>query len=138
MEPLWDPHDGVTIYNTEGTYTVTLMEYHKLCNKSKSYAIQTAKGVGIAEGKYADLPLRVYPNPTTGELIIHIPNPSEGGAYMENIEIFSIVGQTLMTLKTLGTIETIGLREMIIDVSSLANGMYFLRVGNKVVRFVRE
>ena len=28
--------------------------------------------------------------------------------------------------------------EVIIDVSGLANGMYFLKVGNKTARFVKE
>jgi len=31
-----------------------------------------------------------------------------------------------------------GWGEVIIDVSHLANGMYFLKVGNKAARFVKE
>jgi hypothetical protein len=68
--------------------------------------------------------LRVYPNPVNSQLRI---TNYEGG----EIQIFNIVGQTLMTIRTVGTIETI-------DVSHLAKGMYFLKVGNKVVKFVKE
>jgi hypothetical protein len=36
-----------------------------------------------------------------------------------------------MTLKTLGAIETI-------DVSHLAKGMYYLKIGNKTMKFIKE
>ena len=44
-------------------------------------------------------------------------------------KIFSVVGQVVME----GT-----LKNNTINVESLANGMYFLKVDNKVVKFVKE
>jgi hypothetical protein len=87
-------------------------------------------GTGIV-GANGIRPIQVYPNPANSELKI---TNYEGG----EIQIFSIMGQTLMTLRTLETIETLGLHETTIDISHLASGMYFLKVGNKVGRFVKE
>jgi PKD repeat protein len=120
-----ESHNGHTTYSTTGNYTVTLTEYYKSCRKSRTDDIRVVKDLGIKQLQgYEVTKLQVYPNPANAELII---KNYEGG----EIEVFSIVGQTIMTLKTLGTIETI-------DISHLASGMYFLKVGNKVVRFVKE
>jgi hypothetical protein len=93
------------------------------CNSELSTVSITLGGdAGIQENVLSRV--GILPNPTTGKLqIINY----EGG----EIEIYNVVGQTLMTLRTLGTIETI-------DVSHLAKGMYFLKIGNKVVRFGKE
>ena len=71
--------------------------------------------------------LRVYPNPTNRQLII-----KNGQLTIENTEyqIFSVVGQVLLQGQ-LG-------QEGQIDVSNLANGMYFLKIGNKTVRFLKD
>jgi hypothetical protein len=72
-----------------------------------------------------DIP-KVYPNPTRGELIIE-----SGGSQIENVVLYDIFGQTLMTLKTLGTIETI-------DISHLAKGMYFLKIQTPTETFMQK
>ena len=68
---------------------------------------------------------QIYPNPTYSEL--KIPN-YEGG----EIQIYDLMGRTLMSLKTLPSPETT------IDVSHLPSGIYFLKIGNKTVKFVKE
>ena len=70
--------------------------------------------------------LKVYPNPTTGQLQV------TGYELQENAEyrIYSIVGQVVMQ----GKLE----HEGQIDVSALSSGMYFLKIDNKVVKFVKE
>ena len=94
--------------------------------------------VGIVETRHATS-LRVYPNPTTGQLHItmgHAPLWEDAV-----IEIYSVVGQvvlsaeTLRSLMTLTSLETDGIT---IDVTSLANGIYFLKIGEKTVKFVKE
>jgi len=86
--------------------------------------------VGIAETRHATS-LRVYPNPAKNELTI-----DNGQLTIDNVEIYSIVGQKVGTYG----IRPDGIRpdETTIDVSHLAQGMYFLKVGNKVVKFVKQ
>jgi len=103
----------------------------KIYKMTASYQ-KVTKPVAIVE-THCNMSLRVYPNPTNGQLTISLPNPSEGGAYTaENVEIYNVMGQKLLSIESLKSTETT------IDVSHLANGMYFLKVGNQVVKFVKE
>ena len=70
--------------------------------------------------------LKIYPNPATGQLRIKNYELREDAEYV----IYSVVGQVLLQGQ-LG-------QEGQIDVSNLANGMYFLKVGNQVVRFLKD
>jgi len=72
--------------------------------------------------------IRVYPNPTTGQLRITNYELRES----TTIEIYNVVGQKLLSIESLKSTETT------IDIQHLTNGMYFLKVGNQVVRFVKE
>ena len=105
----------------------------------------------------------IYPNPTKNELRISLPSPSEGGAYEAYIQIYSVVGQCIYTspnpsktsapLSFQGGEHTIpnffeGEKapslldraggEVVIDISHLATGMYYLKIGNKTARFIKE
>jgi hypothetical protein len=70
--------------------------------------------------------LRVYPNPTRGQLIIE-----NGELIIDNVTIYDVVGRTVGAYPC-------GRPENTIDVSHLAKGMYFLKTGNKTVKFVKE
>ena len=70
--------------------------------------------------------LRIYPNPTSNQLRI-----TNYELQNVNYSIFSVVGQLLLQ----GTLQN---ETTTINVESLANGMYFLKVGNKTVRFFKE
>ena len=50
---------------------------------------------------------------------------------MNNVEIYNVVGQLLQS--TIVDLQS----EIAIDISHLANSMYYLRIGNKVVKFVK-
>jgi len=86
------------------------------------------KIVGIAETKRV-IPLRIYPNPTNGQLTI-VMNDEQ--LTMNNVEIYSTMGQKLQSI----TVNPQS--EIVIDVSHLASGMYLLKVENKMVRFVKK
>ena len=66
----------------------------------------------------------VYPNPSSGVLNI------ESGI-MGRLEIFNIVGEMIFEGDKLG-------ERLTIDVSGFTDGLYFVRVGDKVQRFVKE
>ena len=82
--------------------------------------------IGIVDIK-AGHSIRIYPNPTTNQLTIE-----NGELTIENVEIYNMVGQLLQS-------KIVNLQSKIqIDISHLANGMYFLKIDNRVVKFVKE
>ena len=87
----------------------------------------SAKTVTDIVETYNYTSLRVYPNPTKNQLRIMNYELREDA----EIGIYDIVG------KMVGAYPC-GRPEMTIDVSHLANGMYFLKIDNKVVKFVKE
>ena len=91
----------------------------------------TVTGVGIVEtDNYPSL--RIYPNPVkNGELRM------ENGELKENttIEIYDMVGQKVYQINKSANQQ---INNISIDISHLSNGMYFLRVNNQVVKFIKE
>ena len=107
----------------------------------------TAGYVGVNElQSEKETKLRVFPNPAKNQLTISLPNPSEGGAYAaEVVEIYSIVGQKLYPPfnspeggKYSPPSEGLEEATIVLDIFHLPAGMYFLKVGNKTARFVKE
>jgi len=79
----------------------------------------------------------VYPNPTSGELKVSLPNPSEGGAYKAweemNIEVFDVFGRRM-------SIAHPSLRGGLggLDLSHLPSGIYFLKIQTETGVVVRK
>jgi len=71
--------------------------------------------------------LQVYPNPTTGQLRITNYELRENTV----IEIFDIYGKNVTPLTSHSS-------PLILDISHLTNGMYFLKIDNKVVKIVKQ
>jgi len=108
----------------------------------------TISSVGIKQLKMENGKLRIYPNPVKNQLTI-----DNGELKIENVEyvIYSVVGQvvqknTPLNLPSRGEISAEnlpfeggrGMSEIVIDVSHLPAGMYFLEVDGKVVKFVKK
>ena len=109
-----------------GTYTFTNVQAdHKIEVSFKST-------VGVETITNDDPRITVYPNPTNGQLTIASPNPSKGGE-QATIEIYNVVGQVVF-MSQLSKLSP----ETTIDISHLANGMYFLKVDGKVFKVVKE
>ena len=78
-----------------------------------------------------DVRMRIYPNPANGQFTISLPNPSKGGANeAENVEMYDIEGRLVLQSKIVNLQSKI-----ILDVSHLANGTYFVKI-NKTVKKV--
>ena len=73
--------------------------------------------------------LIIYPNPATNQLTIAC---RDAACHVPTVEIYSVVGQKLLSLQSSQSQETT------IDVSPLANGIYFLKIGNQVTKFIKE
>jgi hypothetical protein len=92
----------------------------------------TAKTVSVVETRLI-ASLRIYPNPTDGKLTITNYELRDGEA---DYTIYSVVGQTVLQGK-LSCMDA-ACRVHTINVEPLAKGMYFLRVGDKTVKFVKN
>ncbi|MCL2131578.1 MAG: T9SS type A sorting domain-containing protein, partial [Lentimicrobiaceae bacterium] len=75
---------------------------------------------------YGDL--EIYPNPTTGKLSVVSYQLSE---MIGDVEIFDVVGRKLLSLPSPLS------PEIEIDISHLANGMYFLKIDGKVKKVIK-
>ena len=81
--------------------------------------------------RYYENELYIYPNPTGNQLTIEC---RDAACHVPTVEIYSVVGQKLMQLICRDVINHVST----IDVSHLANGMYYLKIDNKVVKFIKE
>ncbi|MCL2246846.1 MAG: T9SS type A sorting domain-containing protein [Lentimicrobiaceae bacterium] len=107
---------------TNGSYTFTnVKENHLISVSFKVY-------VGIDENEQST-GILIYPNPTTGELTVY---SEQLGTNNDDIEytIYNLYGQIL----TQGKLSL----SHVINVSSLANGIYYLKILEKTVKFVKE
>jgi hypothetical protein len=120
--PIPGATEHIYTYTQNGNYFVETTNKYGCTAKSKEITISN---VGVVETQLiASLP-RIYPNPTTGTL--HVT----GYALQENtvIEIFDIYGKCHVSRVTC---------HEIIDISHLANGLYFLKVDGKGYKVVKE
>jgi len=101
------------------TYTVTLTTYLNGCTKSisKEVNLSTSSLFSVENNS----PLHVYPNPASSTITI------DGIAKEEVIEIYSIRGELIKSTS-----------ENTIDISNFQNGVYFIRVNELVVKWVKE
>ncbi|MBK8556830.1 MAG: T9SS type A sorting domain-containing protein [Lewinellaceae bacterium] len=104
------------------TYTYTDVNG---CSGSASKIVFIANAtVGIYD--LDTLPVRIFPNPTTGEISVQ-------GVVVDRIEVMDVHGRTLLSKNHPG---------VVLDISDLASGIYFLRIMVKdqmvVERVVKE
>jgi hypothetical protein len=144
--------DGLYEENTTATVIATTYSGYKFVNwtkdgievsKNNSYSFTVTEDVKLVANFESEVGIdetdnypsvRVYPNPTRGELIISLPNPSEGGAYetweVKNIEVCDVFGRSVYIAHPpfRGGLEGL-------NISVLPSGIYFMRIrtGNGVV-----
>ena len=88
----------------------------------------TVDCLGIIDVENSDT--KIYPNPTKNQLIIDCRDAMH--CVSTNVEIYNVVGQLLQS-------KIVNLQsKTTIDISHLANGMYFLKVDNKVVKIIKN
>ena len=129
-------------YNNEIIPGATVQSY--TCTEDGIYFVEVGNGYGC-RARSADINIylivginnyepqttnyEVYPNPTTGKLSVVGSQFSETDA---KVEIYDVVGCLLQS-------KIVNLQSKIeIDISHLAAGLYFLKVGNKVIKIVKE
>ena len=99
-------------------------------------SIEIKPGQGIEQFQITNYELRIYPNPTSGQLTISdfpISDVRLSDNRKSHIEIYDITGRVVFTsLLSLLSPETV------LDITCLPAGVYFLRVGNETVKVVKR
>jgi hypothetical protein len=97
------------------------------------------ENVGIEQLKNKNYEFRVYPNPTSGELFI---SGTGYGVRGTDIEIFDVFGRNVVGANCIRTdIKTDGRpenNEMVIDISHLPNGIYFIQIQTETDKIVKK
>lgn len=143
IEPNWDYlyiYDGSTVYDPViGIYdgasipsTINingpsvLVEFRTDCATTSSGFDISWNAVVTGVDEVDELSFQVYPNPAQDQITIHFSATQSG-----SILITDVTGQVVRERNFSST------NELTVPVNELANGIYFLRYENKVVRFVK-
>ncbi len=115
--------DAAGVYN----FDITFVPCNKSLNSNTTYSAQIyidpAVATGVKQINTISSKLIIYPNPVKDILTIK-------GKNITTIQIMDINGRTVKILNSNNTIETI-------DVSSLNQGIYFVKVGTKVQKLIK-
>jgi len=115
---------GIGGYKTETNQNPNNSYYDywiiKFCDSTATTSINTNSN--------SQIPISIYPNPANESLVI-----SEKGSEKEEMKIYDLFGRTVFhsTLNTQHSTFTI-------DVSKLSSGIYFLKAGNEVRKFIKN
>ena len=109
--------NGKLTFHTPGIYTVTMTNAAIVSNYPAKVTVPLeVVPVGISENDLADL--KVYPNPTAGELRME-----NGELRIENVEVFDVYGRKLSSNHLIPTSSN-----HLINISHLQAGVYFVRI----------
>ena len=107
------------------------IEICSLCNEKSGNARPVTAIETITNG---ELQITVYPNPTTGRLTITGVETQCIASLPQTIEIYDIYGRLVET-QCIASLRTTGLT---IDISHLANGVYFICINGERVKIVKQ
>jgi len=134
----WTPTTGLSNSNlcsgfwakpnvTTAYYLIVADEYG--CSEQVMLPIHniTVTDVGTTHYKLRNANYVIYPNPTNGQLRITNYELRENTV----IEIYDVYGKNLTPLTSHSS-------PLILDISHLANGMYFLKIDNKMFKIIKN
>ena len=112
------PHPGYVFTSwAEGRGTVSTDNPYRFTVTEDLVLIANFEETSVGIGETGTDGINVYPNPTTGELIIE-----NGKLNIENVEIFDVMGRMVHT------VETRFIASSRLDISDLSAGIYFVRI----------
>jgi len=112
------------------TFAITVTAEDSITTKTYTVSVtRDSSGVNVTEAKEEEDAIRIHPNPTTGKLTIKLSVVSS----QLSVELFDVVGQCVGTWQT-----TPEQSEIVIDISHLANGIYFLKINGEMYKVAKE
>jgi hypothetical protein len=128
----WKIHPStVTGSNSTGMLTTTSL-------LSGEYTLAVGKNIVSVPSISLCSTISVYPNPTTGQLIIKngsLTGSLPSGGKLSVVEVYDIYGRKLshFTTRAVSGVELHD-SQFTIDISHLANGVYFMKIDGKTVK----
>jgi len=86
----------------------------------------TVSSVGIKQLQVTNYELQVFPNPTNGQLTINNEQLT-----INNVELFDIYGKNLLSLQSSLS------PEIIIDISHLQSGVYYIKINSLITKIIK-
>jgi len=113
----------------EGTaiITATITNGTAIGTDYKQSFFITVSTVGISTITNDELRITVFPNPTSGKIVV------SGQLLDVSVEVYDIIGKLQES-----RISEIGKSEIVLDISHLANGLYFLKVDNRTIKIIKQ
>ena len=112
-----------TVYNVAGTNTIG-------CTTNSNITVFVVVCTGLADNSAKENVAYVFPNPNTGEFTIELSNNS-----FKNIQIFDLMGRIVFSESSLNN-------KIDVNINSLANGIYYVRVQSnnsvEVIKIVKQ
>lgn len=111
-----------------GYYAVVITTKNGCVDTSSCFWVSN---IGLPENAF-EKEISIYPNPVDG--LLHVAFSEEKMDKQTVLKVLDVNGKTVLQR----VIATKGEKEIALDVESLAKGVYFLKVGSSVLRFVKE
>ncbi|MCL2130877.1 MAG: T9SS type A sorting domain-containing protein [Lentimicrobiaceae bacterium] len=127
-------NNGIITFTNTGTYKITMTNDAIMSEKrypAEVVAEFLVGNVDISNYELGDTNYVLYPNPTTGKFSVFSSQFSEMGGV---VEIYDVVGKQY----SVGAKHVLPNEEIEIDISHLANGLYFLKIDGKTVKVVKQ
>jgi len=121
--------DGILIFNKTGNYSVWMCNtaIDSDCQVEVLIKLNVIHNIGISTNTISTI--QVYPNPTNYELRI-----TNYELQMGSVEIFDIMGRMQNAECRMQNAE----EEMVIDISHLQAGIYFLKIDNQTIKIIKN
>ena len=121
--------DPLHIYTDTGTYIAEVIVTHGTCIDTATKTIVVDYPVNVKELEEKKTGFKLYPNPTSNTLFVEINN--EELLINNELQIFDVNGKLMLSM-------SLNSEKQSVDISNLAKGIYFVKIGEQTERFVKR
>ena len=118
----WKIVSGISYTSVDGTYPDSVFYASA---DTCTFRISTS-GVGVASVTDDETGCEVFPNPATNQIRLR-----DAQGTLQSLRVFNAVGQEVLRQKLAGS-------EQIVNISTLAKGVYFLKIGTDRTTVIRK
>ena len=105
-------------------------------NQHWNTCYKTGSTIAISDNQI-DSKINIYPNPTSGQIIVKTGRATSPHDDASSIQIYDITGRIVDTQFAVYQ-RNENENEISIDISNLQNGIYFLQINNEIIKFIKN